>query len=191
MGRSQLVLYTVRVNKLCCFLECPFCKVSPHTLTLDVVIANRESLLTRTRQVVYCVNYLCIFLLNTVDKLVFYMYVFLIYVCLQNHCLRLICLSSIAHTYPINISDVNLIRPSYRVNQLGSASMCASISSSQILTLLVSRARYPVREFHDVTEYLNRAIAAILKPKTRRDENLLFSIIGPTFPTSYSNQTRS
>ena len=92
-------------------------------------------------------NYLCIFLLNTVDKLAFYMYVFLIYVCLQKHCLRLICLSSIAHTYSIDISDVNLIGPSYRVNQLGSA----SISSSQILTLLVSRARYPVREFHDVT----------------------------------------
>ena len=93
------------------------------------------------------VNYLCIFLLNTVDKLAFYMYVFLIYVCLQKHCLRLICLSSILHTYPINISDVNSIVLSYRVNQLGSA----SISSLQILTLLVSRARYPVREFHDVT----------------------------------------
>ena len=75
------------------------------------------------------------------------MYVFLIYDCLQKHCLRLICLSSIAHTYSINISDVNLIGPSYRVNQLGSV----SISSLQILTLLVSRARYPVREFHDVT----------------------------------------
>ena len=33
------------------------------------------------------VNYLCIFLLNTVDKLAFYMHVFLIYVCLQKHCL--------------------------------------------------------------------------------------------------------
>ena len=75
------------------------------------------------------------------------MYVFLIYGCLQRHCLRLICLSSIAHMYPINISDVNLIGPSYRVNQLGSA----SISSSQILMLLVSRARYPECEFHDVT----------------------------------------
>ena len=93
------------------------------------------------------INYLCIFLLNTVDKLAFYMYVFLIYGCLQKHCLRLICLSSIAHTYPINISDVNSIGPSYQVNQLGSA----SISSLQILTLLVSRARHPVREFHDVT----------------------------------------
>ena len=75
------------------------------------------------------------------------MYVFLIYGCLQKHCLRLICLSSIVHTYLIKISDVNLIGSSYRVNQLGSA----SISSSQILMLLVSRARYPVREFHDVT----------------------------------------
>ena len=93
------------------------------------------------------VNYLCIFLLNTVDKLAFYMYVFLIYGCVQKYCLRLICLSSIAHTYSINISDVNLIGPSYRVNQLG----LVSISSSQILTLLVSRARYPVRELHDVT----------------------------------------
>ena len=93
------------------------------------------------------VNYLCIFLLNTVDKFVFYVYVFLVYGCLQKHCLRLICLSSITHTYPINISDMNSIGPSYRANQLGSV----SISSSQILTLLVSRARYPVREFHDVT----------------------------------------
>ena len=48
-----------------------------------------------------CLNYLCLFLLITVDKLVFYMYLFLIYVCLQKHCLRLICLSSTAHTYPI------------------------------------------------------------------------------------------
>ena len=62
------------------------------------------------------VNYLCIFLLIAVDKLVFYMYVFLIYVCLQKHCLRLICLSSITLTYLINISDVNAIGPSYRVS---------------------------------------------------------------------------
>ena len=75
------------------------------------------------------------------------MYEILIYGCLQKHCLRLICLYSIVHTYPNNISDVNLIGPSYRVNQLG----LASVSSSKILTLLVSRARYPVREFHDVT----------------------------------------
>ena len=62
------------------------------------------------------VNYLCIFLVIAVDKLEFYMYVFLIYVCLQKHCLRLICLSSITHTYSINISDVNTIGPSYRVS---------------------------------------------------------------------------
>ena len=75
------------------------------------------------------------------------MYVFLIYGYLQKHCLRLICLSSITHIYSINVSDVNSTGPSYGVNQLG----LVSISSLQILTLLVSRARYPVREFHDVT----------------------------------------
>ena len=51
-------------------------------------------------------------------------------------------------TNPINISDMNLIGPSYRVNQLGSA----SISSSHILALPVSRARYPVREFQVLHE---------------------------------------
>ena len=111
-------------------------------LTLQVSSSVNTYTTSRLR-----VNYLCIFLLNTVDKLAFHMYVFLIYGCLQKHRLRLICLSSIPHTYPINISDVNSIGLSYRVNQLGSV----SISSLQILTLLVSRVRYPVHEFHDVT----------------------------------------
>ena len=75
------------------------------------------------------------------------MYVFLIYACLQKHCLRLICLSSITHRYLILISDVNIRGSSYRVNQLGSA----SVSSLQILTLLVSHAQYPLHGFHDVT----------------------------------------
>ena len=57
------------------------------------------------------VNYLCIFLHNTVDKLAFYMYVFLIYGCLQKHCLRLICLSSIVHTMA---REMDMMVPMFR-----------------------------------------------------------------------------